>query len=304
LTDNAPLPSGWEQRFDQNGRIYYVDHINKTTTWIRPTVRAIPPAQNSFSSDSSTNSSSSSSSESERDSSNVNESAASNPNGTSSTTNARHHITEDVNNDESSSSNSDTNQPEPSADSEITNRENRAASANRSSSSSGAIVQENGVRTSPNDPPLPPGWNFAYTDKGRMFFIDHTNKKTTWVDPRTGKPSATPAQEFKSRIGPLPAGWEERVHSDGRIFYIDHNRKHTQWEDPRLQKFAGPAVPYSRDYKLKFDAFKKSMPPPPPKNTHFAGVDKYFIRVRRKNVLEDSFNKIMHEKNADLLRMP
>lgn len=34
--DNTPLPSGWEQRFDQNGRIYYVDHINKTTTWIRP----------------------------------------------------------------------------------------------------------------------------------------------------------------------------------------------------------------------------------------------------------------------------
>ena len=38
--NNAPLPSGWEQRFDQNGRIYYIDHITKTTTWIRPTTRA------------------------------------------------------------------------------------------------------------------------------------------------------------------------------------------------------------------------------------------------------------------------
>ena len=37
---NTPLPSGWEQRFDQNGRIYYVDHISKTTQWDRPTGRS------------------------------------------------------------------------------------------------------------------------------------------------------------------------------------------------------------------------------------------------------------------------
>ncbi len=37
IINNTPLPHGWEQRFDQNGRIYYIDHITKTTTWIRPT---------------------------------------------------------------------------------------------------------------------------------------------------------------------------------------------------------------------------------------------------------------------------
>lgn len=26
----------WEQRVDQNGRVYYVDHIEKRTTWDRP----------------------------------------------------------------------------------------------------------------------------------------------------------------------------------------------------------------------------------------------------------------------------
>ena len=36
IINNTPLPHGWEQRFDQNGRIYYIDHITKTTTWIRP----------------------------------------------------------------------------------------------------------------------------------------------------------------------------------------------------------------------------------------------------------------------------
>lgn len=37
IINNTPLPHGWEQRFDQNGRIYYIDHITKTTTWNRPT---------------------------------------------------------------------------------------------------------------------------------------------------------------------------------------------------------------------------------------------------------------------------
>lgn len=31
------LPSGWEQKTDAYGRVYYVDHNTKTTTWQRPT---------------------------------------------------------------------------------------------------------------------------------------------------------------------------------------------------------------------------------------------------------------------------
>uniref|UniRef100_A0AC35EV12 HECT-type E3 ubiquitin transferase n=1 Tax=Panagrolaimus sp. PS1159 TaxID=55785 RepID=A0AC35EV12_9BILA len=32
------LPPGWEARVDQKGRILYLDHINKTTTWKPPTI--------------------------------------------------------------------------------------------------------------------------------------------------------------------------------------------------------------------------------------------------------------------------
>ncbi|KAL3309481.1 neural precursor cell expressed, developmentally down-regulated, partial [Cichlidogyrus casuarinus] len=32
------MPNGWEQRNDRNGRVYYVDHLNKRTTWRRPVV--------------------------------------------------------------------------------------------------------------------------------------------------------------------------------------------------------------------------------------------------------------------------
>lgn len=34
---NVPLPPGWESRRDPRGRVYYVDHNTRTTTWQRPT---------------------------------------------------------------------------------------------------------------------------------------------------------------------------------------------------------------------------------------------------------------------------
>lgn len=36
----GPLPKGWERRIDHLGRIYYVDHNARATTWTRPTTAA------------------------------------------------------------------------------------------------------------------------------------------------------------------------------------------------------------------------------------------------------------------------
>uniref|UniRef100_A0A146KYN5 HECT-type E3 ubiquitin transferase n=2 Tax=Lygus hesperus TaxID=30085 RepID=A0A146KYN5_LYGHE len=36
VTDEDPLPPYWEARIDSHGRIFYIDHINRTTTWSRP----------------------------------------------------------------------------------------------------------------------------------------------------------------------------------------------------------------------------------------------------------------------------
>jgi len=82
-----------------------------------------------------------------------------------------------------------------------------------------------------NDEGLPPGWGMQVAPNGRIFFIDHNERATTWIDPRTGRPSSIPnniAPSATSRsdldqLGPLPEGWEERVHTDGRIFFIDHS---------------------------------------------------------------------------------
>uniref|UniRef100_A0A6Q2Y3P1 HECT-type E3 ubiquitin transferase n=1 Tax=Esox lucius TaxID=8010 RepID=A0A6Q2Y3P1_ESOLU len=36
-TVDEPLPPNWEARIDSHGRVFYVDHVNRTTTWQRPT---------------------------------------------------------------------------------------------------------------------------------------------------------------------------------------------------------------------------------------------------------------------------
>ncbi|XP_041923304.1 E3 ubiquitin-protein ligase HECW1 [Alosa sapidissima] len=34
---DEPLPPNWEARIDSHGRVFYVDHVNRTTTWQQPT---------------------------------------------------------------------------------------------------------------------------------------------------------------------------------------------------------------------------------------------------------------------------
>lgn len=140
---------------------------------------------------------------------------------------------------------------------------------------------------------LPPGWTVQMAPNKRIFFINHNARTTSWVDPRTGRATPTPNQtatplvnrRVDDDLGPLPEGWEERVHSDGRIFFIDHSKfdfsfkflinliqifnffvdtRTTQWEDPRLSnpQIAGPAIPYSRDYKRKYEFMKTQLRKP------------------------------------------
>lgn len=75
---------------------------------------------------------------------------------------------------------------------------------------------------------MPSGWSIQVAPNGRLFFIDHNERKTSWIDPRTGLPSPMPkaAAERKTEddLGSMPEGWEERMHSDGRVFYIDHSK--------------------------------------------------------------------------------
>ncbi|XP_013114572.2 E3 ubiquitin-protein ligase Nedd-4 isoform X5 [Stomoxys calcitrans] len=181
------------------------------------------------------------------------------------------------------------------------NRSQTSASSTRRNS-----VEDNNAATteqaapSADEEPLPPRWSMQVAPNGRTFFIDHASRRTTWIDPRNGRASPMPNQtrRVEDDLGPLPEGWEERVHTDGRVFYIDHNTRTTQWEDPRLSNpnIAGQAVPYSRDYKQKYEYFKSHLRKP----TNVP--NKFEVRVRRISILEDSYRIISQVTKTDLLK--
>lgn len=35
---HQPLPPGWERKVNAAGRVYYIDHNTRTTSWVRPTL--------------------------------------------------------------------------------------------------------------------------------------------------------------------------------------------------------------------------------------------------------------------------
>ncbi|XP_032153264.1 E3 ubiquitin-protein ligase NEDD4 isoform X3 [Sapajus apella] len=227
LPTSSGLPPGWEEKQDERGRSYYVDHNSRTTTWTKPTVQATVETNQLTSSQSSAG-----------------------PQSQASTSDSGQQVT----------------QPSET---------------------------EQGF--------LPKGWEVRHAPNGRPFFIDHNTKTTTWEDPRLKIPAhlrGKTALDTSSDLGPLPPGWEERTHTDGRIFYINHNIKRTQWEDPRLQNVAitGPAVPYSRDYKRKYEFFRRKLK----KQNDIP--NKFEMKLRRATVLEDSYRRIMGVKRADFLK--
>ncbi|XP_066941793.1 E3 ubiquitin-protein ligase Nedd-4 isoform X10 [Macrobrachium rosenbergii] len=244
----SPLPDGWEERQDANGRTYYVNHNARTTQWERPTssqgtneqerYQRLESAQNEFRNE----------------------------------FRRRFHISVD--------------------DNEV------------SRGSDNVLQRPQTTTPTSTDETLPRGWTSQVAPNGRVFFIDHINKQTTWIDPRSGMPSSPPNQRHannwrhEDELGPLPEGWEQRVHSDGRIFFIDHKNRTTTWEDPRLLNpaIAGKAIPYSRDYKQKYEFFKSKIPKP----TNVP--NKFDIKVKRSNILEDAFGIISQVNRVDLLR--
>ncbi|CAG9534504.1 unnamed protein product [Cercopithifilaria johnstoni] len=238
------LPEGWEERQDANGRTFYVNHISRTTQWMRPTRSGIE----------------SESDETEQENA-LRRNYESRWQGSS-----EEHVEDSI-----------------------------------ASLEAGLRTKfESGGRVDPNDGRglLPQGWDIQVAPNGRTFFIDHIHKTTTWIDPRDGQASASSyLKEVRSdELGELPAGWEKRFHADGRIFYIDHNTRRTQWEDPRFDNtnIAGPAVPYSRDYKCKYEYLRSHLPKSP-------SNIKCEITVRRIQLFEDSYRQIM-QLSPSLLR--
>ncbi|XP_036613515.1 E3 ubiquitin-protein ligase NEDD4-like isoform X2 [Trichosurus vulpecula] len=259
------LPSGWEERKDAKGRTYYVNHNNRTTTWTRPIMQLAEDGASGSASNSNNH---------------LSEPQIRRPRSLSSPTVTLSAPLEGAKDSPIRRAVKDT----------LSNPQSPQPSPYNSPKPQHKVTQSF----------LPPGWEMRIAPNGRPFFIDHNTKTTTWEDPRLKFPVhlRSKASLNPNDLGPLPPGWEERIHLDGRTFYIDHNSKITQWEDPRLQNPAitGPAVPYSREFKQKYDYFRKKLKKP-------ADIPNRFeMKLHRNNIFEESYRRIMSVKRPDVLK--
>lgn len=148
---------------------------------------------------------------------------------------------------------------------------------------------------------LPSGWEQRFTPEGRAYFVDHNTRTTTWVDPRRqqyirtyGPTNTTIQQQPVSQLGPLPSGWEMRLTNTARVYFVDHNTKTTTWDDPRLPSSLDQNVPqYKRDFRRKVIYFRSQ-----PALRILPG--QCHIKVRRKNIFEDTYQEIMRQTPEDL----
>jgi hypothetical protein len=123
-----------------------------------------------------------------------------------------------------------------------------------------AILTSNAVteqHTSPSLNTLPPNWEERRTPEGRLYYVNHVDKITSWDRPTTV--SSIPAQTYSlvvednnkkvtekripevsaSVLEPLPSDWEEKTTPEGRKYYVNHSLKITTWDRPNSTLPAG-----------------------------------------------------------------
>nr|XP_058133782.1 E3 ubiquitin-protein ligase NEDD4-like isoform X16 [Dasypus novemcinctus] len=300
-----PLPPGWEEKVDNLGRTYYVNHNNRTTQWHRPSLMDV-------------------SSESDNNIRQINQEAAHRR------FRSRRHISEDL-------------EPESTEGGEVPEPwETISEEVNLTGESLSLALPPPPAspvsRTSPQElseelsrrlqiTPDSNGEQFSALIQREPSSRLRSCSVTDAVAEQAHLPPEDPRLKFPvhmrskaslnpNDLGPLPPGWEERIHLDGRTFYIDHSSqllcgendtrqsvpsddsKITQWEDPRLQNPAitGPAVPYSREFKQKYDYFRKKLKKP-------ADIPNRFeMKLHRNNIFEESYRRIMSVKRPDVLK--
>uniref|UniRef100_A0A671SW60 E3 ubiquitin-protein ligase n=1 Tax=Sinocyclocheilus anshuiensis TaxID=1608454 RepID=A0A671SW60_9TELE len=232
-----PLPPGWERRLDPMGRVYYVDHIIRTTTWQRPTLESVRNYEEW-------------------------QNQRSQLQGAMQRFNQRfiYGVSKSV--------------LALSICSSLQLQEQLAPTANKEFDPLG---------------PLPPGWEKRTDSNRRMYFVHHPTRSTQWEDPRT---------QGLLNEKPLPEGWEMRFTVDGIPYFVDHNRKTTTYIDPRTGKSSlenGPQITYVRDFKAKMHYFRFWC-------QQLAIPQHLKIHVSRKTLFEDSFQQIMSCHPQDLRR--
>ncbi|KAJ2787768.1 NEDD4 E3 ubiquitin-protein ligase [Coemansia interrupta] len=257
------LPQGWEQRIDHLGRVYYVDHNTRTTTWVRPNASGGVPTT--------------APSEGER----------------------QRHMNRTL--PDNAGTPTVTGRPTPSATPAAGGPSNGtgagvAAGSNANSNSNSGSGSSLGPLPSGWEQRFTTeGRPYFVNHIARTTTWDDPRIRSNQA-PSTNRAAAAAnmAGQTASRLGPLPSGWEMRLTSQGRVYFVDHNTKTTTWDDPRLPSNLDQNVPqYKRDFRRKYIYFRsQAAMRPVPGQCH--------IKVARTNVFEDSYNEIMRVPVSEL----
>ncbi|KAI4896093.1 hypothetical protein NFI96_026441, partial [Prochilodus magdalenae] len=268
-----PLPPGWERRVDPMGRVYFVDHITRTTTWQRPTVETVR--------------------------------------------------------------NYEQWQHQRSQLEGAMDQFNRRFLLGDQAAAAAAAAQNKEF-----DPlgPLPAGWGRLRREqtltagyiscttllaplsgrtlalKGQalilMFpvlhdvivsLVDHRHINTVIssdIEVLIPKHRSLSPPRRLLNEKPLPEGWEMRFTVDGIPYFVDHTKRTTTYIDPRTGKSSlenGPQITYVRDFKAKVQYFRFWC-------QQLALPQHIKITVTRKTLFEDSFQQIMSFSAQDLRR--
>uniref|UniRef100_A0A8C1VK17 E3 ubiquitin-protein ligase n=1 Tax=Cyprinus carpio TaxID=7962 RepID=A0A8C1VK17_CYPCA len=149
----------WERRVDNRGRIYYVDHNTRTTTWQRPTMESVRNFEQW-------------------------QSQRSQLQGAMHQFNQRYLYSASM-----MSAENDPLGPLPPGWERRVDTNDRVYFVNHNTKT----TQWEDPRTQglQNEDPLPEGWEIRYTREGVRYFVDHNTRTTTFSDPRTGKSAVT-----------------------------------------------------------------------------------------------------------------
>ncbi|KAF7725614.1 hypothetical protein EC973_009493 [Apophysomyces ossiformis] len=191
---NNDLPEGWERRVDHLGRPYYVDHNNRTTTWKRPSLTSAREQRNLT--------------ELERRRHNARGLPESHSNARNSTVSLEQPQTTAATSSSNPSSNVLALQnnmttagsgPLPPGWEMRTTAEGRPYFVDHNTRTTTWVDPRRQQYISTIGPgsnlevqvqpvsqlgPLPSGWEMRLTNTGRVYFVDHNTKTTTWDDPR------------------------------------------------------------------------------------------------------------------------
>lgn len=226
------LPDGWSECRTSNGRVYYMNHVSRTTQWERPSLPASIAAPVALASS---------------------RPASSRSSGHSSSRHSHgHHLHQSS--IDSTNSVASSNSAPPAPNSQSRGNHQRRSTRHRNylarnqlheavqSAMNTTVCNEpqgnenNNNNNNPSDllPPMPVGYEMRTTTQGQVYFFHTDSGASTWLDPRVPRDLLRMDFNLDELVGPLGPSWEVRHTNAGRRYFVDHVNRTTQFTDPRL----------------------------------------------------------------------